>query len=79
MVQVLRTMTEVATSETLSYLTQIVKSALDETKFFWESVQENSKLLELVDISGKSCYTFCTFAVPNVCNRRRKHEDQSTI
>jgi E3 ubiquitin-protein ligase HUWE1 len=50
MVQVLRTMTEVATSETLLYLTDIVKESLDETKFFWESTQEPSKLLPFIDL-----------------------------
>jgi len=50
MVQVLRTMTEVATSETLLHLTDIVKESLDETKFFWESIQEPSKLLPFIDL-----------------------------
>ena len=50
MVQVLRTMTEVATSETLLHLTEIVKESLDETKFFWESIQEPSKLLPFIDL-----------------------------
>jgi hypothetical protein len=52
MVQVLRTMTEVATSETLLHLTEIVKESLDETKFFWESIQEPSKLLPFIDLPG---------------------------
>ena len=50
MVQVLRTMTEVATSETLLHLTEIVKESLDETRFFWESIQEPSKLLPFIDL-----------------------------
>ena len=54
MVQVLRTMTEVATNETLLHLTEMVKESLDETKFFWESIQESSKLLPLVDLTGEA-------------------------
>ena len=54
MVQVLRTMTEVATGETLLHLTEIVKESLDETRFFWESIQEPSKLLPFIDLPGRS-------------------------
>lgn len=50
MVQVLRTMTEVATSEALLHLTEIVKESLDETRFFWETIQEPSKLLHFIDL-----------------------------
>ncbi|KAF8973258.1 hypothetical protein BDZ97DRAFT_1912814 [Flammula alnicola] len=50
MVQVLRTMTEVATNETLLHLAEIVKASLNDTKFFWESVEEPSKLLPFIDL-----------------------------
>ncbi|KAJ7647304.1 hypothetical protein FB45DRAFT_975025 [Roridomyces roridus] len=46
MVQVMRTMSE------LSHLSKLVKESLDETKGFWESIDENSKLLPLVDIAA---------------------------
>ncbi|KAF9566753.1 hypothetical protein CPC08DRAFT_814629 [Agrocybe pediades] len=49
MVQVLRTMTEVATKETLVHLSEIVKASLDVTKFFWEALEEPSKLLSYVE------------------------------
>lgn len=53
MVQVMRTMTEVATDETLLHLSKLVKQSLDETRNFWETVSEPSKLLPLVDITGQ--------------------------
>jgi E3 ubiquitin-protein ligase HUWE1 len=52
MVQVMRTMSEVTTAETLAHLSKLVKESLDATKSFWESVDEDSKLLSLVDITG---------------------------
>ncbi|KAF9531661.1 hypothetical protein CPB83DRAFT_79933 [Crepidotus variabilis] len=51
MVQVLRTMTEVATNETLVHLTEIVRTSLDDSKFFWETVHEESRLLSFVELS----------------------------
>lgn len=53
MVQIMRTMTEVATSETLVHLTKLVKESLDDTKSFWEAIGNGSKLLPLVDLQGK--------------------------
>ncbi|KAJ7218040.1 hypothetical protein GGX14DRAFT_495423 [Mycena pura] len=53
MVQVMRTMSEVATGETLTHLSKLVKQSLDATKSFWESMHEESKLLSLVDITAE--------------------------
>ncbi|KAF7361866.1 hypothetical protein MVEN_00531100 [Mycena venus] len=53
MVQVMRTMSEVTTAETLAHLSKLVKESLDATKSFWESVDEESKLLSLVDITAE--------------------------
>ncbi|KAF8906522.1 hypothetical protein CPB84DRAFT_1675694 [Gymnopilus junonius] len=53
MVQVLRTMAEVATSETLLHLAQIVKESLNDTKFFWDPLEESSKLLHFVDLPAE--------------------------
>ncbi|TFK44714.1 hypothetical protein BDQ12DRAFT_730740 [Crucibulum laeve] len=53
MVQVMRTLIEVATSETLLHLAGLVKESLDDTRQFWESVDEQSKLLGFVDLSGE--------------------------
>ncbi|KAJ7770214.1 hypothetical protein DFH07DRAFT_269298 [Mycena maculata] len=53
MVQVMRTMSEVTTSETLSHLSKLVKESLLTTKSFWESIEEDSKLLPLVDITAE--------------------------
>lgn len=53
MVQVLRTMAEVATNETLTQLIAFVKDSLDDTRFLWDSEQWNSKLLSLIDVSGE--------------------------
>ncbi|KAH9485384.1 E3 ubiquitin-protein ligase ptr1 [Psilocybe cubensis] len=52
MVQVLRTMTEVATVETLVHLSDIVEASLKETKFFWDPIMESSKLLPFVDLAA---------------------------
>ncbi|KAJ8696871.1 E3 ubiquitin-protein ligase tom1 [Pleurotus ostreatus] len=51
MVQVMRTLAEVATNETLAYLMKLVKSSLDETKEFWETVGGQSKLLPLLEFA----------------------------
>jgi len=65
MVQVLRTMAEVATNETLTQLIAFVKDSLDDTRFLWDSEQWKSKLLSLVDVSGKESalrlFSFLTF------------------
>ncbi|KAG5651874.1 hypothetical protein H0H81_007094 [Sphagnurus paluster] len=53
MVQVMRTLTEVATDETLLHLAQLVKESLEDTKGFWDTVEETSKLLPLVDITAE--------------------------
>ncbi len=52
MVQVLRTMTEVATNETLLHLSEIVRISINDTKFFWDPIKEPSKLLPFVDLLG---------------------------
>ncbi|KAJ7703165.1 hypothetical protein B0H17DRAFT_1175941 [Mycena rosella] len=52
MVQVMRTMSEVTTGETLAHLSKLVKESLDATKSFWEFAEEDSKLLPLVDITA---------------------------
>lgn len=54
MVQVMRTMTEVATNETLLHLAKLVKESLDDSKSFWEVLREESRLLPLVDITSWS-------------------------
>ncbi|KAH9839447.1 uncharacterized protein C8Q71DRAFT_905985 [Rhodofomes roseus] len=50
-VQVIRTMAEGATSETVAFLVNIVREALDDTKDFWENPREESQFLPLVDVS----------------------------
>lgn len=52
LVQVMRTMTEVATNETLLHLTKLVKESLETAKSFWESIGDESKLLPFVDLQG---------------------------
>ncbi|KAG6866357.1 hypothetical protein C0991_005278 [Blastosporella zonata] len=49
MVQVMRTLTEVASEETLLHLAQLVKQSLSETESFWKTVEEPSKLLPLIE------------------------------
>lgn len=53
MVQVMRTMTEVATGETLLHLAKLVEESLSLTKGIWVDFNEHSKLAPLVEISGK--------------------------
>ncbi|KAG6850146.1 hypothetical protein H0H93_000531, partial [Arthromyces matolae] len=53
MVQVMRTLTEVASEETLAHLTSLVKQSLTETESFWGTVQEPSQLLSLVEINDE--------------------------
>ena len=53
MIQVMRTMTEVVPDETLLHLSKLVKQSLDDTRSFWENVEESSKLLPLVDTNGQ--------------------------
>jgi E3 ubiquitin-protein ligase HUWE1 len=54
LVQVMRTMTDVASNETLLYLQKLVIASLEETKEFWGSVDDKSKLLPLLEITGLS-------------------------
>ncbi|KAI0708195.1 hypothetical protein C8T65DRAFT_740208 [Cerioporus squamosus] len=52
LVQVIRTMAEAATSETLTFLVKIVQDSLEECKDFWQTMEEQPKLLSLVDFSA---------------------------
>ncbi|KAK7053298.1 E3 ubiquitin-protein ligase tom1 [Paramarasmius palmivorus] len=54
MVQVMRTMTEVATSETLVHLAKLVKDSLAVTEQFWSTSEEGSKLLPLINIDSNN-------------------------
>ena len=51
-VQVMRTMTEVATSEALQQLARLLQDSLKETEDYWRVPSPESKLLSLVDVSG---------------------------
>ncbi len=53
MVQVMRTMTEVATSETLLHLAKLVKESLELTQNFWGTLEDKSKLLQFVDLTSE--------------------------
>jgi E3 ubiquitin-protein ligase HUWE1 len=52
LVQVMRTITETASEDTLKHLTKLVKDSLSETRQFWNGLQEKSKLFPFVDITG---------------------------
>lgn len=52
MVQIMRTMTEAATSETLLHLANLVKESLEATQSFWSEFGDQSKLLPLVELSS---------------------------
>ncbi|TBU55065.1 hypothetical protein BD310DRAFT_1041405 [Dichomitus squalens] len=51
-VQVVRTMAEAATNETLAFLVRLVQESLAECKDFWGSLDEQPKLLGLVEFSA---------------------------
>jgi E3 ubiquitin-protein ligase HUWE1 len=53
MVQVMRTMADAATSETLLHLSKIVTESLELTKGVWSIDTSGSKLLPLVDVKRK--------------------------
>ncbi|KAI0326605.1 DUF913-domain-containing protein [Cubamyces sp. BRFM 1775] len=52
LVQVIRTMAESATTETLAFLTKLVQDSLDECKDFWQTMEEQSKLLPMVEFTA---------------------------
>ncbi|KAH9894888.1 hypothetical protein C8Q73DRAFT_645187 [Cubamyces lactineus] len=52
LVQVIRTMAESATTETLAFLTKLVQESLDECKDFWQTMEEQSKLLSMVEFTA---------------------------
>lgn len=54
LVQVIRTMVEAAPAETMTYLAKLVRTSLDETKEFWASQNEESKLMTLLEEAGES-------------------------
>ncbi|KAG9103766.1 hypothetical protein FRC06_008224 [Ceratobasidium sp. 370] len=49
MVQLLRSMTEVAATQTLASLTKHVRQSLDETKVYWEQPSDQSRLAQLMN------------------------------
>ncbi|KAF5354781.1 hypothetical protein D9756_005295 [Leucocoprinus leucothites] len=49
LVQVMRTLVDYATNETLIYLAETVRSSLQETKSFWDPSQLSSRLLPLLE------------------------------
>ncbi|KAH9949004.1 hypothetical protein B0H21DRAFT_198859 [Amylocystis lapponica] len=53
LVQVVRTMAEAATAETIAFLIKLVNESLGETKEFWETMDEHSRLLSMVEVSGE--------------------------
>ena len=58
LVQVYRTMTEVAPVETLGHLARQVKVSLEATKDFWAETDGNSKLLPFIDLKGADVAMF---------------------
>lgn len=61
MVQTMRTLTEVAMSETLQQMSQLVKESLQATQEFWSDDTEDSKLLSLLDVTGEFIYYHLQF------------------
>lgn len=55
-VQVVRTMAEIAPTETLGHLSIQVNESLDETKDFWQNPESRSRFLSSVEITGMYRY-----------------------
>lgn len=53
-------MAEAATNETLTFLVKLVQESLEECRYFWETMEEQPKLLELVEFSGQSMISIDT-------------------
>ncbi|KZT26754.1 hypothetical protein NEOLEDRAFT_1062431 [Neolentinus lepideus HHB14362 ss-1] len=51
LVQVIRTMGEASPNDALVFLAKKVKESLEQTKDFWETTEDKSKMLSLVDIT----------------------------
>jgi E3 ubiquitin-protein ligase HUWE1 len=75
MVQVMRTMTEVSTNETLLHLAQLAKGSLEDTRYFWETAQEDSKLLPLIDITSKSLTSLVNYCFPHTFSIAEQEEE----
>lgn len=68
LVQVMRTMTDTSPSETLLYLQKLVNASLAETEHIWGSMDDQSKLLPLLEItsmsdSGSLKFSFSSFVL----------------
>lgn len=61
MVQVMRTMIEVVTNETLTHLSKLVRESLDSTRDFWDKPGEQSKLLPFVETTRLFRQSFYLF------------------
>lgn len=53
MVQVMRTLIEVSTNETLALLSKQVSESLEATRDFWGEVGTESKLFPLIEFHGE--------------------------
>ena len=53
LVQVIRTMVEAATNETLAFLVKLVRESLVETEEFWKFGESTSTFLPLLETKGK--------------------------
>jgi E3 ubiquitin-protein ligase HUWE1 len=71
LVQVMRTMMDSSNSQTLLYLSKLVKSSLLETRHFWGSFDEPSQLLPLIDVDGKFLIFHPVFFTNGPCSRTR--------
>ncbi|KAI6046227.1 hypothetical protein EDC04DRAFT_2888377 [Pisolithus marmoratus] len=52
LVQVIRTMAEIGPNDTLSYLSKLVATSLDQTEEFWKSLAPESRLASMLKLSG---------------------------
>ncbi|KAI6157744.1 hypothetical protein BKA82DRAFT_130841 [Pisolithus tinctorius] len=52
LVQVIRTMAEIGPNDTLSYLSKLVDTSLDQTEEFWKSLGPESRLAPMLKLNG---------------------------
>jgi hypothetical protein len=71
-------MTDVASSETLLYLQKLVKASLEETKDFWSSMNDQSKLLPLLEITGLSRKKFVAHLIAELLSPQRNKNKRET-
>lgn len=72
----MRNMTDVAPNETLAFLQNLVKSSLAETQEFWGTMDDHSKLLPLLDVTGM--FSWAAKALSSYGNSQKNNSKSPT-